>query len=51
VFTSSTTWTVPVGVTSVDVFCVGGGGGGAFSSNHTYSLGGNGHSGIVIIRY
>ncbi len=28
-----------------------GGGGGAFSSNHTYSLGGNGKSGIVILHY
>jgi len=27
IFTSSTTWTVPSGVTSMDVFCVGGGGG------------------------
>ena len=32
-------------------FYGGGGGGGAFSSNHTYSLGGNGSAGIVIIRY
>jgi len=32
-------------------FYGGGGGGGAFSSNHTYSLGGNGHSGIIIINY
>ncbi|GHV26132.1 hypothetical protein FACS1894176_06230 [Bacteroidia bacterium] len=29
VFTGNTTWTVPAGVTSVDVFAVGGGGGGA----------------------
>ena len=28
-----------------------GGGGGAFSSDHTYSFGGNGSDGIVIIRY
>ena len=32
-------------------FYGGGGGGSAFSSNHTYGIGGNGHSGIVIIRY
>lgn len=31
VFTESTTWTVPVGVTSVDVFLVGGGGSGGTS--------------------
>ena len=32
-------------------FYGGGGGGAAFSSGHTYSLGGNGSDGIVIIRF
>jgi len=32
-------------------FYGGGGGGGAFSSAHTYSFGGNGYVGIVIISY
>ena len=44
-FTTSTTWTVPAGVTSVDVFCVGGGGSGGAAdlilANHSGS-GGNG---------
>ena len=41
----------PQNMGSDATFYGGGGGGGAFSSNHTYSLGGNGSSGIVIIRY
>jgi len=44
-FTTSTTWTVPDGISSIDIFCVGGGGGagggfyntiGSFSSDSTY---------------
>lgn len=33
VFTASTTWTVPEGVRSIDIFCVGGGGGGDYGEN------------------
>lgn len=48
VFTSSGTFTVPVGVTSVDLFGVGGGGGGnsnTFPSNHDGSRPGGGGGG------
>lgn len=41
----STTWTVPAGVTSINVTCVGGGAGGGlgyyFNNNNYYGLGGN----------
>ncbi len=36
VFTASTEWTVPEGVTSIDIFCVGGGGGAGGSSFYSY---------------
>ena len=40
---TTTSWTVPAGVTSISVVCVGGGGGGrAFSTNSLYAGGGGG---------
>ena len=49
VFTSSQTWTVPVGLTKVDIFCVGGGGGGvnkdSSSVTNGYPDGNNGGCG------
>ena len=51
-FTSSGTWTVPEGVTEIEYLVVGGGGsGGPFYNYGTSSYGGNGGSGVVIIRY
>ena len=48
-FTSSTSWTIPAGCKSIDIFLVGGGGAGVtYSSSKSFSSGG---SGIVIIRY
>ena len=46
-FTSSGTFTVPAGVTSIDVFCVGGGGAGAtgVAIDSDYGYGGNGGGG------
>lgn len=46
-FTSSTTWTVPAGVTSVDYLVVGGGGGGAGSHSGGVSGGGGGGGGVL----
>lgn len=42
------TWTVPAGITSVDVFVVGGGGGGGMSNGSTPTGGGGGGGGIVV---
>jgi hypothetical protein len=52
-FTTSTTWTAPAGVTSVEVFMVGGGAGGGYSLYQgggywSCSLGGGGGGGGVI---
>jgi uncharacterized protein YjdB len=47
VFNSSTTWTVPTGVTSVDVFLVGGGGGGANTCNMNGQYAAGGSSGFT----
>ena len=46
-FTSSTTWIVPAGVTSVDVFCVGGGGSGAGDFGTARFSGSGGNGGVV----
>jgi hypothetical protein len=45
-FTASTTWTVPQGVTSVSVVCVGGGGGAAGTGSN-YGGGGGGGGGLA----
>ena len=42
VFTSSTTWTVPAGITSINIFCVGGGGGSGSINNLIGGGGGGG---------
>lgn len=47
-FTSSTSWTVPIGVTSVDVLVAGGGGGqpsGYYFGSYSYGNGGNAGAG------
>lgn len=53
-FTSSTSWTIPAGCKSIDIFLVGGGGYGGGGAGVTYSSSksfSSGDSGIVIIRY
>lgn len=55
-FTSSTTWTVPTGVTKVDVIAMGGGGGGGAGggyrgSSTTYSARGGGGGGAAAFTY
>jgi len=47
VFTSSTTWTVPTGVTSVTVLVAAGGGGGGSATPAGYAGGGGGAGGLV----
>jgi hypothetical protein len=44
--TSSGTFTVPIGMTSIEVIIVGGGGGGAVNTTG-FTTGGNGGSGLV----
>ena len=46
-FTSDSTWTVPVGITSVDVLVVGGGGSGASDNVNNAGGGGGGAGGLV----
>ena len=45
---TTSTWTVPAGCKSVDVFLVGGGGGNWAGDS---SVGGKGGSGIVVLHY
>ena len=45
-FTASTTWTVPLGVTSVQVLVVGGGGGGGGAGTSMRAAGGGGGGGV-----
>lgn len=45
VFTSSTTWTVPNGVSEITIFCVGGGGGGGYGGTFSQHYGGGGGGG------
>lgn len=47
IFTSSTTWTIPDGVRSLSVCCVGGGGGGGVSMTGDYNSGCGGGGGYV----
>ena len=47
-FTESTVWTVPEGVTLVDVFCVGGGGSGAGVFDEVRAAGSGGNGGVAI---
>lgn len=45
-FTSSTSWTIPAGCKSIDIFLVGGGGAGGDCGSY-----GTGGDGTVLIRY
>lgn len=52
VFSQSQTWTVPPGVTKIDIFCVGGGGGGGgAASGRTNLAGGSGGGGGYTATY
>ena len=51
VFTSSGTFTIPLGVTKIDIFCVGGGGGGgAGRGNNMQNSGGGGGGGYTATK-
>jgi hypothetical protein len=48
-FTTSGTFSVPSGITSVDVMVIGGGGGGGYAENGSHTGGGGGAGGLVFM--